>query len=110
MLATVSRLRALTVMRRIGGRSGARAIMALSATLSETSCSRCCERGTSKVEPALTSMRGGMRLMSRRSFSLMPSRLAASPGRMVLGTTQAVQVARAPLWRDRLCMKLLALS
>ena len=50
-------------------------------------------RGTSKVEPALISMRGGMLLTPRRSASLMPTRLAASPTLSVAGATQAVQLA-----------------
>ncbi|KAF4531056.1 hypothetical protein B566_EDAN019069, partial [Ephemera danica] len=84
--------------------------MALSASSGLTSTFRRSDLGTSKVEPALTSMRGGMRLTSRRSASLMPTRCAASAERMVFGATQAVQVASAPWCLFSARAKALALS
>ena len=102
MLATVSRLRALTVVRRVTI-SGASDMCALSATLLVTSDSFLADRGTSSVEPALMSMRGGMLLMLRRSISFMPTRLAASLTLMVVGAVQAVQLAYCPwLWASKL--------
>ena len=70
----------------------------------------CALRDTSKVEPTLTSMRGGMRLTSRRVGSDMPTILAASAGLSVRGATQAVQLAKGPRWASRLRTKWLALS
>ncbi len=70
---------------------------ALSATSPDTSSAEVSAlRGTSRVEPALTSMRYGMRLTSRSSSSLMPTSRAASAGRSVRGATQAVQLASGP--------------
>jgi hypothetical protein len=106
----VSPLPAFSVTRRSGGASGARFSAALSARRSETSSRTLAPRGTSSVEPALTSILGGMRLISRSADSAMPVRLAASDGLMVLGTTQAVQVASGPVWRARFSAKALAWS
>src|SRR6186713_452985 len=95
MVATDSPLRALIVVRRVTT-SGANETCALSAIWLVTSVSILAERGTSNVEPALISMRGGMLLTPRRSASLMPVRRAASAGFMVLGAVQAVQLAYCP--------------
>ena len=72
-------------------------IVALSATELETSAaSEVPARGTSSVEPALISIRAGMRLTSRNSSSSMPTVRAASAAFIVFGATQAVQVASGP--------------
>ena len=76
--------------------SGARLIWPFSATWMATSCSREAARGTSSVEPALISMLWGMPLTARKSFSFMPTRLAASAGFIVAGAIQAVQLASWP--------------
>ena len=94
MLVTDSPLRALTVVRRVTI-SGANDTCALSATWLLTS-SISALRGTSSVEPALMSMRGGMLFMLRKSASFMPVCLAASVAFMVLGAVQAVQLAYCP--------------
>ena len=95
MLATLSPLPALTVVRR-KTTSGASDSWPLSATLTATSSFVALERGTSKDEPALITTRGGMALTARNSASLMPTRLAASAVRMVVGATQTVQLASRP--------------
>src|SRR4051812_37128242 len=95
MLATVSPLRALTVVRRVTI-SGDRLTCAVSATWLVTSSSTLAERGTSSVEPALINMRGGILLTARRSFSVMPVRLAASAVLNVEGAVHAVQLAYWP--------------
>src|SRR5688500_11848731 len=95
MVATDSPLRALTVVRRVTT-SGAKDTWAVSATWEVTSISTLAERGTSRVEPALISMRGGMVLTPRRMASLMPVRRADSAGFRVLGAVQAVQLAYRP--------------
>ena len=59
-------------------------------------------RGTSSVDPRLTSILGGIRFTSRSVDSGIPNCLATSAGRMVLGTCQAVQVASGPLCLVRL--------
>src|SRR3989344_2786821 len=110
MLATVSPLRARTVVRRVTI-SGEKATWPLSARCEETSCRMADERGTINAEPALISMRGGMLLMLRRSFSLMPARWAASETVMVEGTDHTVQLAYWPSRRaSRLRWNTLSLS
>src|SRR2546428_4415451 len=102
MVATDSPLRALTVVRRMTI-SGAKETWALSATWLVTSLSILAERGTSRVEPALMSMRGGMLFTLRKSASLMPVRRDASVALMVLGAVQAVQLEYWPwLWASKL--------
>ena len=108
--ATLSFLPALNETLRSGGRSGASAIVALSATCSVTSAWRAAPRGTSSVEPALTSIFGGIWFTSRSAASLMPTCFAASAGLSVFGATQAVQLAVAPRWAARPCRKRFALS
>ena len=103
-------LPALKLTRRPGGRSGASSIMALSAICPDTSLVLCGLRGTSKVEPALTSMRGGMRLTLRSCSSLMPTWRATSAGLSVAGATQAVQVASGALCVRRFFTNNVALS
>ena len=95
MLVTDSPLRALTVVLRVTI-SGANDTCALSATWLLTSFSVSAVRGTSRVEPALMSMRGGMLFMLRKSDSFIPVCLAASVAFMVLGAVQAVQLAYCP--------------
>ena len=95
MVATDSPLRALTVVRLVTI-SGAKETCALSATWLVTSVSTLAERGTSKVEPALISMRGGMVLTLRRSASVMPTWRAAWATLSVVGALQAVQLAYWP--------------
>ena len=56
--------------------------------MSAASCSGA--RSTNSVEPLRTIMPLGMLLSERSVPSAMPARSAASPKRMVLGTTQAV--------------------
>ena len=95
MLRTVSRLPARTVARRVTI-SGVRAICPLSARWAETSWRVVVVRGTISADPALISMRGGMLLRLRRSFSLMPVRWEASATLMVVGTVHTVQLAYCP--------------
>ena len=90
MLATVSALPALSTTQRRGGTSGASCIMAFSATCSATSVLRCSLRGTSSVEPALA--RRDAVDVAQRGFA-HADLARRSPGRMVFGATQAVQLA-----------------
>ena len=83
---------------------------ASSATRPATSSCACAGRGTSKVEPACTTMRSGMRLTSRRSASGMPTSCAASDVFTVRGATHAVHVAIGPRCTAISARKRLALS
>ena len=70
--------------------------VALSATVLETSATIALRRGTSSVEPALMTIRAGMRLTSRNSSSAMPTACAASADFIVLGAVHVVQVVSGP--------------
>ena len=84
---------ALTVILR-NTNSGASSSWPLSARCSVTSLSSLPWRGTSKVDPALTSMRAGMPLTLRSCSADMPTCLATSSAGMVRGACQAVQLDR----------------
>ena len=95
-VAKVSPFNAVTMMRR-KTTSGANEICALSAKCSVTSLSKLPCRATNKVEPCLTCMPLGMGLMLLNSDSDMLTNLPTSAIFMVLGTDQAVQLARGLL-------------
>ena len=95
-VAKVSPFKTLTMMRR-NTTSGAKESCALSAKCSVTSLSKDPCRATSKVEPCLSCMPLGIGLTLLSSASVMLTNLLASETFMVLGTDQAVQLAKGLL-------------
>ncbi len=83
----------LTLRRTTGCGVFTRINCAVSATEPGTSARTVDFRLTISVEPALTLLPGGMLFVRRRSASVIPTFLAAAAGRIVVGTTQAVQLA-----------------